>query len=522
MVKCAKCGYEGEGDSCARCGVIFSRLRPGTPQGSARSAGPRRTAHRQPKPPSAPAFSFLNVIVLASVLVLVGAAAWHFVERASQRSTEQSPVATTPKLEGGSLTSSADVPIGGEITELSGGGAVLSMPGFAGGETTGDEIMMPPAGAKVSLPTLSVRTVTAADIQKVIDIAEQHPGDERFADFVAKAHLLLALRYFSEGRYRETLASASEAEAWGAEPRDVARLSARTYLELQDLSDALKWAQAALAFGPDPDMYSILGNVYYLREELDRAIEAWQHSLALRNDPTVRASLEKAIREEAIAENFDKQRLSHFIVKYEGETMEDTGRLVLGSLERSYGFLKSRLDFEPKEPVVVILYARRDYNELGGPKWSAGLFDGKVRVPVRGLQNLDRHVESTLRHELTHAFLYAQAGKNCPRWLQEGMAEYSEGTDASQYGKMLAQRIDQDGDFAYCLVGVRCDVRLYYPAATSVVDYIIKNRGMGGVKDILSLLGEGYNIDQALNEVVGRDEMGLMKEWQHFVKRRYL
>jgi hypothetical protein len=269
-------------------------------------------------------------------------------------------------------------------------------------------------------------------------------------------------------------------------------------------------------------MYSILGNVYYLREELDKAIEAWEHSLALRDDPTVRASLEKAGREAAIAENFDKQRLSHFIVKYEGETMEDTGRRVLGSLERSYGFLKSRLNFEPKEPVIVILYARRDYNELGGPKWSAGLFDGKVRVPVRGLLNLDQHVESTLRHELTHAFLYAQAGKNCPRWLQEGMAEYAEGTDASQYGKMLAQRIDQDSDFAYCLVGVRCDVRLYYPAATSVVDYIIKNRGMGGVQDILSLLGEGYNIDQALNEVMGRDEMGLMKEWQHFVKRRYL
>ena len=235
------------------------------------------------------------------------------------------------------------------------------------------------------------------------------------AAFVAKAYLLLALRQFSERRYRDTLDSVSKAETWGAGPKDLARLSARTYLELQDLSQALKWAQAALAFGPDPDMYSILGNVYYLREELDKAIEAWEYSLAIRDDATVRASLERAIREVAIAGDFNKQRLSHFIVKYEGETMEDTGRLVLGSLERSYGFLKSRLDFEPKEPVVVILYARRDYNELGGPKWSAGLFDGKVRVPVRGLQSLDGHVESTLRHELTHAFLYAQAGKNCPR-----------------------------------------------------------------------------------------------------------
>jgi tetratricopeptide (TPR) repeat protein len=382
--------------------------------------------------------------------------------------------------------------------------------------------MEPPAVAAVELPTLSIRTISPDVMQQLVAIADQYPEDTRLAEFVAKAYLLLALRRFAEGRYRETLASAAEAEDWGASPRDVARVSARTYLELQDLDRALRWAQAALAFGPDPDMYSVLGNVYYLREEVDKAIEAWEQSLALRDDATVRASLERARREAAVEENFDKQRLSHFIVKYEGESMEDTGRLVLGSLERSYGFLKSRLDFEPKEPVVVILYARRDYNELGGPKWSAGLFDGKVRVPVRGLVSLDKNVESTLRHELTHAFLYAQAGQNCPRWLHEGMAEYCEGTDASQYGEMLAKKIEEDSNFAYCLIGMRCSVRLYYPAATSVVDYIIRNRGMGGVKDLLSLLGEGQSIDQALTKVMGRDEMGLMNDWQHFVKRRYL
>ena len=231
-------------------------------------------------------------------------------------------------------------------------------------------------------------------------------------------------------------------------------------------------------------MYSVLGNVYYLREELGRAIEAWEQSLSLREDGTARAALERVRREAEVEEDYDKQRLAHFIVKYEGETMEQTGRLVLRSLEKSYAFLKSRLDFEPKEPIVVILYARREYNDLGGPDWSAGLFDGKVRVPVRGLVSLDQNVESTLRHELTHAFLYAQAGQNAPRWLQEGMAEYCEGTDASQFGKMLAERIEEDENFAYCLVGVRCDVRLYYPAATSVVDYIIQNRGMGGIKGL--------------------------------------
>ena len=215
MVKCAKCGYQGEGDSCARCGVIFSKLRSGTPSERPRQAGSQGTAYRQPKPPPAPGFSFLNVIVLASVLVLVGAAGWHFVRGTSQQPAEQSPAETPLTSEDGALVSRSDVPISGEVTERSRGGAVLSLPGLGGGEKKAGESITSPAVAKVSLPPLSVRTVTESDVQKVVDIAEQHPGEEQLADFVAKASLLLALRHLAEGHYRDTLAFASEAEAWG-------------------------------------------------------------------------------------------------------------------------------------------------------------------------------------------------------------------------------------------------------------------------------------------------------------------
>ncbi|MGH9462734.1 MAG: peptidase MA family metallohydrolase [Vicinamibacteria bacterium] len=418
------------------------------------------------------------------------------------------------------LADSRDVPIGGDAPAPS-GGAVLSLPGLQ--SAVSDQESLPaPAVSTVELPTLTTANVTLEAIQQVVEVAKEFPDEPGIGEYVFKAYLLLAIRQFGERRFRDTLASVAQADKWGASRRDVARISARTYLELQDMERAFQWAQAALAFGADADMYSVLGNVYYLREELVKAIEAWEQSLALKEDGTVRAALERARREADVEGEYDKERLAHFIVKYEGETMEQTGRLVLGSLEKSHGFLKSRLDFEPKEPIVVILYARRDYNELGGPDWSAGLFDGKVRVPARGLVSLDQNIESTLRHELTHAFLYAQAGQGAPRWLQEGMAEYCEGTDASQFGEMLAERIEQDENFAYCLVGSRCDVRLFYPAATSVVDYLIQNRGMGGIKDLLTLLGQGHDIDSALDNVMGRDELGLMNDWQHFMRRRYL
>ena len=154
--------------------------------------------------------------------------------------------------------------------------------------------------------------------------------------------------------------------------------------------------------------------------------------------------------------------------------------MVIDTMDRSYASLVSLFGFEPSERVVVILYSRRDYRDMGGPHWSAGLFDGKIRVLVRGLERLDEHIKTTLHHELAHAFIHARAGKSAPRWLHEGLAEYVEGTRTEENGKLLARVINSGQSFNQCLPTARCDVRLFYPAAASMVDYMIQKRGMGG------------------------------------------
>lgn len=524
-MKCPKCGFEGRGDSCARCGVVFAKL-----------AGPPRQ-RRPPRPPLAPparpaggkSTSLVNVLVLSVLLIIGGAVAVQVFLRPSS-SPDSSAHANEPALGKDGLGGPAADPMAattpsGNANEASDGPAprsdnVLILPGL--GDGSSPKPVAAPPEITIELPALRMTSITPELVERAAALAREHPGEASLREYAALAHLTLASRRFSEQRYREAVTAASSAADWGAPPQQVAFLKALSYLKLRDLAGALEWAQAALAFGPNAEMYDVLGNVYYLREELDRAIEAWEHALELRDDPRFRLALDKARREAKLASGFDRQRLSHFIVRYEGGTMEDTGRLVLSSLERGYARLKSQLGFEPREPVVVILYTRRDYAEMGGPRWSAGLFDGKVKVPVRGLVSLDGHVESTLLHELTHAFIYARAGTNSPRWLQEGMAEYCEGTRTTEFGKKLAEKIDRDGDFSYCLAGQRCEAGYFYPGAASLVEYIIQNRGMGGIRDILGLLGEGRHIDEALREVTSRDERGLIRDWEHFIRRRYL
>lgn len=374
------------------------------------------------------------------------------------------------------------------------------------------------------LPELNESTVNAALIEQAKRAALDFPEEPSFREYVAAAHLILAGKEIKARRFQEALKLVDEAERWTVEPSQTATFRATIFGELQSWELAERWARTALSYGARDnaaDMHHILGKAYYFREEMDKAIEEFQRALALKDDPAIRDSLEKARLEARTARGFDQKRLSHFIVSYEGETMDSTGRMVLDSLERSRATLISRLGYEPEEPVVVILYSGRSYREMGGPHWSAGLFDGKIRMPVGGLHQVDEQIRSTLHHELVHAFIHARAGESAPRWLHEGVAEYMEGTRAAEQGNLLARALADGNSFQHCLQTSQCDVRIFYPAAVSFVDYLIQLRGVGGIRDVLSALGEGNDIDGAVRKVLGKDVKALILEWEHFVRRRY-
>jgi tetratricopeptide (TPR) repeat protein len=374
------------------------------------------------------------------------------------------------------------------------------------------------------LPELNESTVNAALVERAKQAAADFPEEPTLRTYVGAAYLILAGKEIRARRFQEALKLVDEADPWLLDSSQGATVRAVIYSELGSWELAERWAQTALAYGARDnaaEMHHILGKAHYFREDMAKAIEEFQKALSLKDDPDIRQSLEKATLEARTARGFDQKRLSHFIVSYEGETTESTGRMVLDSLERSRATLISQLGFEPEEPVVVILYSGRSYREMGGPNWSLGLFDGKIRIPVGGLYQIDEQIRSTLHHELVHAFIHARAGERVPRWFHEGVAEYMEGTRASDQGSLLAQVMAQGNSFEHCLPSAQCDPRIFYPAAASLVDYMIQMRGVGGLRDVLSSMGEGNDINGSLRRVLGKDEGTLIREWEHFVSRRY-
>ncbi|MGH9334550.1 MAG: basic secretory protein-like protein, partial [Vicinamibacteria bacterium] len=458
MNPCPKCGFASEvtEPSCPRCGVVFAKI------GDRRPTPPRKTAPPPPTQESPSSISLFNVIALSVILSGSGVLFWR-----SRQPDEE------PKAKGAASVAS-EPGLGREIVvedPQPPEAAPLILPGF---QPPASAIVDAPAAPEIpDLPELSENTVNAALIERAKSIARDFPQETEIREYIAAAYLLLAGKEIRARRYNEALRVVDEAEKWSSDGGQIATFRAVIYGALESWELAEKWARTALAYGArgnEADLHHLLGKVHYYREEMGKAIEEFRKALSLKEDPEIRASLERAELEARTAAGFDQKRLSHFIVRYEGETTESTGRMVLDALERSHATLVSQLGFEPSEPVVVLLYSRRSYREMGGPHWSAGLFDGKIRVPVGGLSQVDDQIRGTLHHELVHAFIHSRAGESAPRWLHEGVAEYMEGARAAESGPLLARVLDDGASFEHCLPTAQCDVRIFYPAATSLVD----------------------------------------------------
>jgi len=156
----------------------------------------------------------------------------------------------------------------------------------------------------------------------------------------------------------------------------------------------------------------------------------------------------------------------------------------------------------PSAPINVILYSERQFHDItGAPEWSAGGFDGQIRMPVRGAAQNLAEFDRVLTHELTHAMLKTIASRNLPAWLNEGLAMYFEGRDtAISERRLAAARL-----FVPLAVLQTSFARLN--AAQAVIAYeesafatraLIDRIGSAGVGQLLQDLGAGQTMDQAI------------------------
>ena len=301
-------------------------------------------------------------------------------------------------------------------------------------------------------------------------------------------------------------------------------------IEMGKFSEAATLAERAVRVAPNEAFsYTVLGYCYFQQSKTADAIKMFKKSLSIQPDPEVQQLLAKAERELATENGFEQEASSHFTLRYEGKATEPGLRLqLLAVLEQHYNDLVRDLNFSPRESISVILYTEKQYfNVTRAPAWSGALYDGKLRMPINGITQVDSDLSRTLKHELTHSFINQITKGRCPTWLNEGIAQLEEPQSSSGDGRRLAQLFSSgrnipfnqlEGSWVKYSSG---EAAVAYAEALIASEYIRDTYGMSDLALVLKRLGEGQGTEAALRSTIHSGYAQFEGELTRFLSKTY-
>jgi tetratricopeptide (TPR) repeat protein len=295
-------------------------------------------------------------------------------------------------------------------------------------------------------------------------------------------------------------------------------------------AQALPFAQRAVRAAPQsPDAYTMLGYAQFASDRTKEAVASWKHSLELRPDSTVQQFLAKAQREEHVETDFAQRESSHFVLHYEGKQTSDTFRgQIVAALESDYDDLARDLGTPPRDNILVTLYTEQAFFDVThAPSWSGALNDGKLRIPISGLNSVTPELARVLKHELAHSFINYLSGGRCPPWLHEGIAQLLEPKSLGGDGRQLARLFKQQHNIPLNVLegsfmrfsGVEAYVA--YAESLAAVSYINDSYGMGDIQRLLQLLSQGSSTEAALRATIHSDYGQLETELAKYLTDKY-
>lgn len=210
---------------------------------------------------------------------------------------------------------------------------------------------------------------------------------------------------------------------------EVLQAQAVTFLRQSRLPEAAAALERALTVTPgDRNVLLMLGQVYARQDKRPQALEALQRAKEAGASGAEFDKLVEQLSREVDAEwDYVQLESAHFRVSFADDEDRRAVRFVLDSLEDARDVVDRKLGYDPSERTAVVLYTQRDFHSVTEtPDWAGGAFDGRIKIPVRGLTEDDPGLIRVTRHEYAHSVIAQITGGHCPVWLNEGLAVWAE------------------------------------------------------------------------------------------------
>ena len=301
---------------------------------------------------------------------------------------------------------------------------------------------------------------------------------------------------------------------------------AMTWFKQGQYADAASLLDQALGIAPqNADLYYLLGRAYYADGRMAEALDALTKSRELGGDTDVANLLEKVRREWLLEQEMGQEVRGHFQLSFiDGEQASDLAPAILETLEDAYTELGSALNYYPDVRVPVLLYTRRDFSSVtSSPDWAGAVYDGKIRLPLGGMQQMTDPLAALLYHEYSHVLVRFLTNRQTPVWLNEGLAElagrriYSPPLAHLHAAIEAGQLISWD-DLTGSIAGFSdSKARLAYEQSYSLVYFMVDSFGWHKMTELLERLGKRQAWQSAIAAVYqdyGLDWPAILAEWQ--------
>ena len=430
----------------------------------------------------------------------------------------------------GLMRTSAPMVAGGPASSAVGGGA-----------RSGPAMEIP--FARPAAPTQSGYAAVQAQVVKdgVIDSGyiataemQARNGGSAAVTRAALAHYAAAEFEMSQGQPDRAIEHFEAMEPYAGQQRDLLYvcLVGRGYALLlkSEFSAALEPIARARKLAPNaPSAAMLSGWAHYRLNQSDEAIADFQTAERLQPSPMVANMLDKVKRDKEAEGDFREGESSHFVVRYHGGATRSLASDVTRVLEDQFVSLRDELHYTPPGPIAVILYTQETFRDVTrSPGWAGALNDGKIRVPVQGVDTVTDQLTHILRHELTHSFVYQKTSGRAPTWLQEGLAQWMEGRRTNGDAAMLVQIFDQgqgkqlryyDDSWMRFSPG---QARYAYAWSLAVVEMIEAENGSDGINRLLEAERTESSREAALREGLRMNFSNLDDETVQYLKKTYL
>jgi tetratricopeptide (TPR) repeat protein len=204
--------------------------------------------------------------------------------------------------------------------------------------------------------------------------------------------------------------------------------------------EALARLRQAIARNPRlVEAARLLGAIAYDQGDLPLAIRTYENALKYSpQNVAIRDQLQVWREEQNAHSGFEERRSDRFRVMFEGRAEEALAADATAILSSAFWRIGETLGVYPSDTVVAILYTEKQFRDITrAPDWSGGQYDGRIRIPVAGAAQQPALFQRVLTHELTHAILSRIAPRGVPSWLNEGLAQYFDGSSADQAQRRL-------------------------------------------------------------------------------------